>query len=596
MLPKARERIEHTPSTHPIQRIRWWYGFLLLVVGILILRTFYIQVIRHDHYQQAATQSQFKEYEIPASRGTISAYSGDHIVPVVLNETLYTLYADPTHVKDPAAAAGEIQHVIGGSVSKYEDLLKTPNTRYVILAKKLSKDVKESLESLDLLGVGLREYEYRTYPNGKLASQLLGIVTDNGNGTYGVEEYLDSLLKGTPGQLRAITDARGVPLASNNDNVLVKPQAGENAVLTIDVALQEQAETILKEITESTKSLSSSVVVLDADSGAVKAMANYPTYDPSKYWEVEDSNVFNNASVSQPLEIGSIMKSLTAAAALDQGVVTTDSSYYDPASYEIDGATVKNVEEDGGPGVKTVKDILKLSLNTGATWLLMQMGGGEINQQARETWHSYMVDHYQLGKLTGIEQGYEVPGVIPDPNEGYGLNIKYANTAFGQGMTATPLQMAAAFAAVINGGTYYKPYLVDRLVSDGNQENVTQKKVVRDDVISEPVSSTMREYLEYTLRQNAHVYGGLNLPYDSYEIGGKTGTAQISNPEGGYYEDRYNGTYLGFVGGKNHRYVVAVRVSQPSNIVGYAGAKAAAPVFVRLADALINSYDVIPVR
>lgn len=597
MLPRGHiTRSEATLSSRPIQRIRWWYGFLLLLSAIMVVRVFYIQVIRHAHYQQAAVLSQLKQYEIPASRGVISAYSGDTIVPLVLNETLYTLYADPTHVKEKRATAEEIQKVLGGSLEDYESLLQAPDTRYVILAKKLSADQKDQLEALELRGVGLRDYEYRTYPNGQLASQLLGFVNDEGEGPYGIENFMDPVLSGTPGQLRAITDAKGVPLAANKENTVVSPRPGRDVVLTIDVALQQQAEDILREQTEATKSLSASVVVLDADTGAVRAMANYPTYDPSKYSEVSDDMLFNNTSVTLPLEVGSIMKPLTAAAALDQGVVTTSTSYYDPSFYVIDEAVVKNVEEDGGPGVKTVQDILELSLNTGASWLLMQMGGGEINSRSREAWHNYMVNHYQLGKPTGIEQGYEASGVIPDPNEGFGLNIKYANTAFGQGMTATPLQMAASFASIVNGGAYFKPYLVDRTIGPEGSAQVTEPKVVKDDVVSSDVSATMRNYLESTLRANARVYGALSLPYDRYDIGGKTGTAQISNPEGGYYEDRFNGTYLGFVGGSKHRYVVAVRVSQPTNISGYAGAKAAAPVFVRVAEALINSYDLIPVE
>lgn len=580
--------------SHPLQRIRWWYGLLLVVAGVFIVRLFYLQVIRHNYYQTAAFTSQLKQYEIPATRGVITAHSGTTTVPLVLNETLYTLYADPKFVTDPGSAAMEVQKIIGGDASKYEEQMKTPETRYVILAKKLSDDQRQKLNALKLKGVGTREYQYRTYPDGSLASQLLGFVNDEGVGSYGIEQALDDALRGIPGELRAITDANGVPLPANKDNVITAPQPGKDVLLTIDLGLQQQVEDILKSEVDRTKAQTGSAFILDVRSGAIKAMANYPTYNPAQYSEVADSALFNNLNASESLEVGSVMKSLTTAAALDKGVVNRNSTYYDPSFYIVDEFKIKNVEEDGGAGEKSIADILQLSLNTGATWLLMQMGGGEINQTARNTWYDYMVNRYQLGKATGIEQGYESTGYIPSPNDGYALNLTYANTTFGQGMSATMVQMGAAFAAMLNGGTYYQPYLVDTVTNADGTTTVTQPKVVTSGTIKPAVSAIMQELLAYTLERNKAAYGAQGLPFDTYSIGGKTGTAQIANPEGGYYEDRFNGTYLGFVGGKTPQYVIAVSMIQPTNITGYAGAKAAAPVFAQIARSLINSYDVTP--
>jgi cell division protein FtsI/penicillin-binding protein 2 len=594
MPPRLRQATLSTQApAHPLQRIRWWYAALIVVGGVFLLRAFYLQVIRHDYYQSAAFRSQLKQYEIPAQRGVISAYDGDAVVPLVLNETLYTLFADPQYVKDAPKAAIAIQRAIGGEAGKYEKLLKTPDTRYVVLAKRLSSDQRKKVDALNLKGIGTRDYQYRTYPDGQLASQLLGFVNDDGEGKYGIEEALNKQLKGEPGELKAITDAHGVPLPANRDNRIKDPVAGKQMVLTIDVGIQQQTEDVLKAAVERTKAKSASVVILDANSGAVRAMANYPTYNPAEYNKVEDGALFNNNAVSYPIEVGSTMKALTAAAALDQGVVNKNSTYYDPASYKIDDATVRNVEEDGGPGTKSISDILQLSLNTGATWLLMQMGGGTINSKARNAWHDYMVNHYQLSKPTGIEQGFEDPGYVPEPDKGYGLNITYANTAFGQGMTATPLQMGAAFAATVNGGTYYRPHLVDKEINDAaKQATVHKPQVVRGNAIGADVSAQVREMLEYTFRKNQRVYTNISFT-TAYSVGGKTGTAQISKPSGGYYDDRYNGTYLGFVGGDKPEYVISVRVSEPQ-IVGYAGAKAAAPVFAELAHILINNYGVTP--
>jgi cell division protein FtsI/penicillin-binding protein 2 len=566
---------------------------LLLLGGLFTIRLFYLQVIRHDYYQKSANFSQLKQYEVPASRGIIEAKSGDQTVPLVLNETLFTLFADPKFVKDPSAAASAIQGVIGGSKDDYEKKIKNPDSpRYMILAKRLTRDQHEKIEKLKLKGIGTREAQYRTYPDGQLAAQLLGFVNDDGDGKYGLEQALDKDLKGTPGQLKAITDASGVPLAANKDNVVIAPKSGEKVTLTVDIGLQQQVEEIVKKAVEDTKSSSGNAIILDANSGAVRAMAGYPTFSPAEYYKVDKPEVFNNMAVSSPLEVGSVMKPLTAAAAINIGVVNPRTSYADPGYYKVDGATVTNIEEDGGAATRTVTDVLKYSLNTGATWLLMQMGGGEINKQARTTWHDYMVNHYMLGKQTGIEQGYEAEGIIPDPINGYGLNITYANSAFGQGMTATPIQMGAAFASIVNGGKYYKPTLIESKTDSTGKVTKQSAQPIKNNVISSGVSSQVVDMLETTYEYNRVVYG-MRTTRPEYSIGGKTGTAQISKPTGGYYDDQFNGMYLGFVGGDRPEYVIVVRMNEPK-IKGYAGSRAAAPVFVTLANMLIDSYGVTP--
>ena len=576
-----------------IQRIRTWYALILLLGGLFTIRLFYLQVIRHDYYQKSANFSQLKQYEIPASRGVIEAKSGDKTVPLVLNETLYTLFADPQYVKDPADAASKIQQAIGGSKDDYESKIKHPDSpRYMILAKRLNRDQDDKITKLKLKGIGTREAQFRTYPDGQLASQILGFVNDDGDGKYGLEQGLDKELKGIPGQLKAITDASGVPLAANKDNVMLAPQAGNKLTLTIDIGLQQQLEDIVKQGAEDTKAESASAIIMDANSGAIRAMAGYPTYNPAEYYKVTDTKVFNNMSTTAPLEVGSVMKPLTAAAAIDKGVVSPSTSYFDPGVYKVDDARVTNIEEDGGAATRTVTDILKYSLNTGATWLLMQMGGGEINKQARTTWNDYMVNHYQLGKATGIEQGYEDDGVIPDPLNGYGLNITYANSAFGQGMTATPIQMGAAFASIVNGGVYYKPTLIESKTDSDGKTLKQQPKIIKSDVVKAGVSSELVDMLQITYEHNRVVYG-MRQTRPEYSIGGKTGTAQISKPTGGYYDDLFNGMYLGFVGGDKPQYVIVVRVDKP-HIAGYAGSKAAAPIFVKLANMVIDSYGVTP--
>ncbi len=580
-------------SLHPLQRIRIWYAALLVVFSVFVIRSFYLQVIRHDYYQKTALHSQLKQYELPASRGTISAHSGDKLVPLVLNETLYTLFADPKYVKNTHETASQLQKAIGGNADDYEKLLKTPNTRYVILAKKLDGDKAKKIAALNLKGVGTRDTQARIYPDGQLASQVLGFVNDDGDGKYGLEQALDKELKGQPGQLKAITDAQGVPLPANHDNLILDPVPGKQVVLTLDIGLQQHLEDILAQGVKDDNAKSGSALIMDINTGAVKAMANYPTYDPTNYSQQKDIAIFNNPAVSSPLEPGSIMKLLTASAALDSGSVGRDYTYYDPGKYVIDQATVTNVEGNSIVGTQSLQGILTQSLNTGATNLLMQMGGGQINQQARTRWHNYMVDHFHLGSATGIEQGYEADGSIPDPTNGYGLNIQYANTAFGQGMSATITQMAGAVSAVLNGGTYNVPHLVEGYTNPGTgAESKLKPTVWKSNIVKPSTSEALRELMKGVYDANWRIYHA-PAPTDAYTIGGKTGTAEITKPGGGYYEDLFNGTFVGYIGGDKPQYLVVLRVNEP-HVAGYAGAQAAAPIFGKLVTMLINSGTVTP--
>lgn len=559
------------------RRIQTVYAIILIVFVVFLVRLFYLQVLRHDYYAKSAMQTQFKEYQIPAERGIIMAKDGNQAVPIVLNESVFTVFADPKYIKNPGEAAQKLSEVLGGDKTKYEELMKA-DTRYSVIAKKVNKDTAKKIDDLNIKGLGTREETQRVYPQGNLAAQLLGFVDDEGQGRYGVEQALNDQLKGQNGELKAITDAQGVPLVSNEDNVLKEAKDGQRITMTIDIPMQKRLEDLLKDHLKEVNSQTGSVIVMNPNNGEIKAIANYPSYNPGEFYKVEDARLFNNFAVSEPLEVGSVMKTLTVAAGLDDGVISANTSYYDPGYFKVDDATIRNVEEDGGAATRTVPDILRYSLNTGATWVLMQMGGGEINQQARETWHKYMTENYHFGQKTGIEQGYEADGYVPDPNDGYGLNIQYANTAFGQGLNITPLQMLAAFSATVNGGTYYQPHLV---------EDDSKNFALRQNVVKPELSPVLREMHENAVAKN---YTFLKRD-DGYRIGGKTGTAEITKPGGGYYDDRYNGTFVGYVGGDRPEYVIMVTIIEPK-VAGYAGRSAAAPLFGKTVDMLIGNYAI----
>jgi cell division protein FtsI/penicillin-binding protein 2 len=573
-----------------IKRVRIVYGLLLLIVAVFGVRLFYLQIIRYGHYKSAAMQQQFADYQIPAERGLIEAHDGDKILPLVLNQKLYTLYADPKFIKDPHADAAFVASVIGGSAEDYEKLMRNSN-RYDVLAKKVPEDKKDKLLAAKRPGINAQAQTYRVYPNGSLAANLLGFVSDDGKGTYGIEQVLNNSLSGKPGLLKAVTDVNGVPLPASSNNVEIAPQPGKNVVLTIDATVQHQAEQALEKGLKHANSTAGSAIVMDVHTGAIVAMADYPTYDPGNYAAVTDPSVFNNAAVSNQLEVGSIMKVLTTTAALDQGTITPTTTYYDSGAVTVDGFTITNVEPLPSHQV-SIQDVLRLSLNTGAVHILSTLGGGQINAQARNTWHDYLVNHYLFGKPTGIEQSYEASGLVPDPNKGDALSLHYAETAFGQGISVTMLQMASALSAVLNGGTYYQPHLVDGYADSAGNLQQLAPKIKRTGVVKPQVGQDIFQLLKNIYSVNYVVYR--NHLHAGFTIGGKTGTAQIP-VNGGYDPNYYNGTFLGFVGGDQPQYVIAVMAKAPQ-LPGYeyAGSQGAAPVFGSIVDSLINDGRVTP--
>jgi cell division protein FtsI/penicillin-binding protein 2 len=569
-------RLEGTRVSFSNIRIDLVYFVLMLILATFVVRLFYIQVIQHAQYKEAALSGQLKEYLIPPERGIIEAYDGDNVVPIVLNEAVYTLFADPVYIKDIKTTSDALSRITGKKASDYEEKM-TRDTRYAVLEKRLNENTKSAIESLDIKGVGLREESVRTYPQGELASQILGFVNDEGVGTYGLEQFLDDQLGGQPGQLKAITDVNGVPLVSNPSNIIKDPVPGERVRLTLDIGMQKKAESILKSHLPEVNSKSGSVVIIDPNNGAIKAMANYPTFDPRKFSSVDDVSVFTNPSVSEPLEVGSVMKTLTVATALNEGAVKPNQTFFDPAKYTIDGASVRNVEGYDNPQTRSISDILKYSLNTGAVWLLKQLGGGEVNEHGRTVLYKYLTEHYFFGQKTGIEQGYEAEGIVPDPVEGFGRNIKFANAAFGQGISVTPLQFASAFSATINGGIYYRPHLVD-----GAKEQYVRSK----NVVKPKVSKDLRLLHENTVHNWYH-----SIERTGYRIGGKTGTAQIPGADGSYRGDVFNGTFIGYVGGDKPEYVIMVKVDEP-HVSEHAGIAAAAPLFGKISNMLIDDFSV----
>jgi cell division protein FtsI/penicillin-binding protein 2 len=583
-------------ETHTITRVRIWYALMILLFGVFALRLFYIQVIRYDHYKQVAMSDQVHEYEVVPTRGAIYATTSEGgSVPLVVNQRLFTLYADPTVVKDVDTVARNLAPIVGGSEQELRDLMSNKKRRYVVLAKRLSKEQSAKVLKFAYAGVGTQEKNYRIYPQGALASQTLGFVNDDGEGKYGLEQALNSTLGGTRGWLKAVTDVNGVPLAANEDNLSRKPVPGKDVKLTIDIGMQTQLEDILQRAQAKFRSKLISGVILETQTGAVKAMANYPTYDPAAYQTVQDGTLFQNGVVSNAIEPGSITKVFTTATALDRGVINANSTYNDPGIWQIDGAKILNVAEGKGSGPQSIKSLLNLSLNTGATWELMQLGGGKLNLEGRSVLYDYFVNKYRLSKVTGVEQGYESTGYVPEAEDnGAGINLTFANMSFGQAYSATAMQMGAALGAIVNGGTYYQPTLVQEIQSQDGKNQKMAPKVVAKNVVSPQVSNDMIGLLDYVTKAHVNSFKYMNFG-DKYIVGGKTGTAQIAdNKTRLYREDAFNGTFMGFVGGDKPQYTIVIYNIEPRGYAGYAGAQTGQPVFADVAHMLIDNYGVEP--
>jgi stage V sporulation protein D (sporulation-specific penicillin-binding protein) len=577
-----------------IKRIRIWYSFLIIIIAIFAIRLFYVQILSYTRYKNAALSDQLKEYQIPANRGVIEINDGSQIVPLVLNQTLYTLYVDPSFIKKPQQTAIKIASIIGGNADTYVKKMAVRNSRYQILAKRITVDQSNSILAFKNPGVGTSPQDYRTYPQGGLAAQVLGFVNSDGTGEYGVEQALNKQLAGTPGKVKAITDANGVPLAATKGNIQSLPKSGNNLILSMDLGMQSQMEQILANQYKATKSQGLSAVIMDPSTGQIKAMANYPSYDPSNYQNVSDPSLFQNAAASNAIEPGSTMKLLTTAAALDQGVIQPNTTFYDPAHWLVDGFNITDIEQDGGARQQNISSLLSLSLNTGAVWLLMQMGGGQINTKGINSWYNYMVNKFHFGQTTNVEQGYESAGYVPRPDiSDPSIDLTYANTSFGQGIQITALQEAAAISSVLNGGTYYQPSVLSASVSPDGKTTPIKPKIVAKHVVSPKIGPEMIPLMENVVTTYLHEgFGFMNFSSD-YIVGGKTGTAQIAQPGGGYFSNIYDGTYVGFVGGDKVQYVIVVFNTKP-NVPGYAGAYGGQPVFADLAHMLINDGYVEP--
>ena len=568
-------------------RINLLLGFFGACLLVMIGRLIQVQVIQHDEFAAKANAQQSRKFEIAAKRGEIFVSDNGEKYPLALNQRLSYVFADPKFITEPAKVASQLSPLVGRSSEELTPLLTFTGSRYVILRERVSDENVTKIKDLKIPGIVLRPKDYRYYTEGNLFSQVLGYVNNDGEGQYGLEQYYNQELTGQNGQLKAVTDSLGVPIYGS-DNTQVAPQDGSSVVLTIDRSIQSISRKALETAVTQNKAESGSLVVMDPKTGSIKAMVNYPDYDPNNYGSVksEDYRVFSNAAVSDLFEPGSIFKPIAMSAGIDSGKVKADTKYTDTGEVTVSGKTIRN-SENRKLGVQSMVDVIQQSLNTGMVFVLMSMGGdtSKVTKAGKELLYSY-IQKYGFGKTTGIEQAGEATSKVRDPST---YDVDYASMMFGQGITVSVIQMMQAVSAIANGGKLYQPHLVAQTIDrEGNVTDV-KPKVINDKVISSQSAAVVASMMVQVVQKGS----GFATRMKGYNIAGKTGTASVPKADGSGYETNKNiGSFIGFAPVEDPKFVMMVRINYPK-VDGFAE-RTAVPAFATVAKELFKYYQIPP--
>jgi len=580
---------------------------LVLFLSLLIVitgRLFQLQILQHNKFTALAEGQHWGTAYVSAARGRVFSSDG---FPLVENQMAYLVYGEPPNVEDVEAAAeklGEILHsenskseirsskqILNSNVqnSKHEEIERikqalSQDLQWVPLAHKVSTDTKERIEALGIEGIGFEEEPKRFYPEETLAAHLLGFVGSNEQGRdqgyYGLEGFYDGDLRGRPGKVVEEKDAFGQPILVGGYKK-IPAEDGRNLVLTLDRAVQFVIERKLVEAVERYGAESGSVVVMEPQTGAILAMASFPTYDPSNPYDPLDEEVivedierteWTNPAVSETYEPGSVLKALTMSAAIDTKTVKPQTIMQDTGPITVSGYTIDNWDGKHH-GEETMIEVLQHSNNCGAAWVGQQLGA--------ETLRNYFLK-FGLGKPLAIDLEDEDTGVVKELSEWRSVDL--ANAAFGQGVSVTPLQLVSIFSTIVNEGTMMRPYLVSEIREEEKIIEIKPKELVR--VLSAKSADIMIEML------TAAVEGGESKFYNlkTHRVAGKTGTAQIPI-EGHYDPTKTNCTFVGFLP-SHPNFVMLVLLRRPSASV-YA-AETAVPMWMEIARELTVYYGIEP--
>ena len=547
-----------------MNRVRILKYVTLAAFTIIVVRLFFIQIIEHDAWVAKADEQHTMLETITAGRGEIYMMDGDTPMPVVLNQTAYQIIIDPAVTpKEEIKEALEkyAKDFITADIDKVYD---TEGLRYYVVAKNVPYSVANQIAEQEIKNVWMKEGNRRVYPEGETGSTILGFVNSDGLGQYGIEGSLNKILTGKDGLLKSISDVNNVALSIGKDNVKIPAEDGKDVVLSIDRGLERGVEEVLAGAINSTAATNAAALVMDPNTGEVVAMTALPGYNPGDYGNVKDASVYVNQVTEVPYEPASIFKNFVFSAALNEGKMTADTTYFNTPFTEIDNNQIWNAEQRAtlNNQTLTMRDALYWSLNVGSIQALKFLGDNpnEITALGRERLYNYYHDKFRLGQATGIEL-IEAEGFIWEPHANiYGLNAAYANMTFGQNLSATMIQTATAFSSVVNGGVWRTPHVIKgTLESDGSIKPLENYERIEDQILTEETSATMRSLLINNRSYKARA----GIDRAGYDVGGKSGTAQVI--VNGAYDDSMSnlvGSYIGFVApsGQMPKYVIMVKM------------------------------------
>lgn len=544
------------------------------VFVILSLRLFQVQVVQAGRFEKLADMEHDEKVSIPAVRGSIYDSRGELLA---ISTTGYSVAAEPDKISDKEGTAESLAPVLKMAPRDIESLLDSPGG-FVWISRKISPDEVEKVREMDLSGVEVVEEPTgkRIYPRGKLACHVLGYTGVDEQGLDGVELYYDKELRGSPGYYQASIDGLG-RVMPDGISKLTPAVSGADITLTLDESLQYLAERELENCVKSRHAKSGSIIIMDPNTGAILALASYPNFDGNHYADYPESALRDRA-ISDDYEPGSTFKSVLAAAALDSGKITMDEKFLSSPAIEVDGWGIRNAEDGLMPVAPMcdVKEIMKDSLNVGAASIGLKIGAPTL-------WE--MIQRMGFTKTTGIDLPGEAQALIPDPKSW--APVQLATISFGQGIAVTPIQMAAAYSLIANGGYPVRPHLVQKIVfPDGT---VTQEPSSRGD---QPVLRPETDQdLKYLLSLVVKSGTGTTAAIPSYTVAGKTGTAQVDR-NGQYLSGQYIASFIGFAPAENPAFVMLVKIDQPR--WPYWGGTVSAPLFKDIGSELLWRYQIPP--
>ncbi len=537
---------------------------------MLLARIGQIQIVDHDRWAAKAQTQRSAAPVLPQKRGRIlihdrSAEGG--VLPLAVNREYAFVFAVPDRVDDAARTARLLAALLEIPEDRLRAALSKRDDPWEPLKHRVDPKTASAVRALQLPGIETSPEPLRYYPEGRLASHVVGFVSaaeDAARGQYGIEHAFESVLAGSP----ADEKSGGATRALATD--------GADIVLTIDRQIQHTACEALRVSVESHHATGGSVIIMEPATGAIRALCNMPDFDPNAYNAVDDQSQFTNSAILRSYEPGSIFKPITMAAGLETNAVLPETTYTDPGRLQFGKFEIKN--SDGkAHGVTTMVNVLAESLNTGAAWVAEKVGAATFRN---------IVEQFGFGAPTGIDLPNEVGGDLRSLEKRG--EIYTATASFGQGITTTPLQMVAAYGAIANGGVLMRPMIVDEIRYPDGRRDVQKPQAVRR-VVSDRTATLLSGMLVAVV-QGSH---GRRAAVPGYTVAGKTGTAQIAKIDGpGYEADLTIGSFAGFAPVENPAFVMLTKVDRPTDV--RFAESTAAPLFGELAKFLLRYYNRSP--